>query len=204
MSRISRLNRWVAWAAVGLLPSSPALAEVGASCPVVSAPAAVAALAAAPAARPVRSGDGISVASESTGPYDPQAAAQRREAERRTFERLLTERPVGASSPMPVAPITSAQLEAIERDAGKGRLHVGTALAIGYSVDFSRLDGATTVAEVAFGNGLLRAAPAAAVWEAEIVLRAGQRAAPAFPARRSRPRRRTVRLQRGRAGGRTV
>lgn len=169
MPRISRLNRWAAWAAVVLLPVSPAMAESGASCPVASAPAAVAALAASPATRPVRSGDGISVASASTGPYDPQAAAQRREAEHRTFERLLTERPVGTSSPMPVAPITSAQLDTIERSADRGRLHVGTALTIGHNIDFSRLDGATTVAEVAFGNGLLRAGPAAAVWEAEVV-----------------------------------
>lgn len=170
MPRISRMNPVAAWAAVLLLQSSPALADAGASCPVVSSPAAVAALAAAPVARPVRHGDGISVGSESTGPYDPQAAAQRREAERRTFERILAERPTGASPPTPVAPITPQQIEAIERSADRGRLHVGTALAVGHNVDFSHLGAVpATIAEVAYENGLLRVGPDAATWETQIV-----------------------------------
>jgi hypothetical protein len=168
MPRISRVNPLAAWAAVLLLQSPAALADAGASCPVVSSPAAVATLAAA-AARPVRHGDGISVGSESTGPYDPQAAAERREAERSTFERILTERPTGTSAPTPVAPITPRQIEAIEREADRGRLRVGTALAIGRDVDFARLGAVPAVQEVAFANGLLRAGPAATIWETEIV-----------------------------------
>lgn len=164
------MNRVAVWAAALLLLPSLALADAGgASCPVASSPAALASLAAA-AARPVRHGDGISVASESTGPYDPQAAAERREAERRKFERILEERPVARTTATFAAPITPRQLEAIERDTDGGRLRVGTALAVGRSVDFSRLGAVSAgVEEIAFGNGLLRAGPAAAAWEIEIV-----------------------------------
>lgn len=169
MPRIAYKHRVAAWAAVLLLPSLALADAGGASCPVASAPAAVAALAAATGARPVRHGDGISVASESTGPYDPQAAAERREAERRTFERLLAERPVAAAGPT-YASITPRQLDSIERETGGGRLRVGTALAIGRRVDFSRLGGIpAAIDEFAFENGLLRGSPAAAAWEIEIV-----------------------------------
>lgn len=172
MPNLSPVNRVAAWATAALLCSSSVLAGQaggGESCPVASPPSAAAGLALASAARPTRRGDGISVRSESTGPYDPQAAAARREAERRLFERLLASRPVLPPSPALALSITPQQRESIERGADGGRLRVGTALAIGQIVDFSRLDAAAaTRSELEFARGTLRLTSAAVVWEVEV------------------------------------
>ncbi|MBO9662400.1 hypothetical protein [Dokdonella sp.] len=172
MPNLSRVNRMAAWATAVLLCSSSVLAAQaggGESCPVASPQSAAAGLAMASAARAPRLGDGISVRSESTGPYDPQAAAARREAERRTFERILASRPVLPASPAFALSITPQQRESIEQGTGGGRLRVGTALAIGQGVDFSRLDRAASArSELEFARGTLRVTAASAVWEVEV------------------------------------
>lgn len=158
----------VAW--VVMLLSPPASASAGeASCPVAPSQSAAAGLAMAPVTRAMRRGDGISLRSESTGPYDPQAAAQRREAERQTFERILVARPLLPAAALSLS-ITPQQRESIEQGNGGGRLRVGTALAIGQKVDFASVDTpALARGDLAFARGVLREHASVLVWEIEVV-----------------------------------
>lgn len=172
MPNLSYARRFAVWAVAALLHSSWALAAAtgsgAASCPLASPPSALPAAAKVPLSRGLQGG-GISVGSASTGPFDPQAAAARREAERQGFERILAARPVLPSSPAFALSITPQQRDTIEQGEDNGRLQVGTALAVGQEVDFSRLDTAATAqGEVAFARGTLRTTAASAVWEIEI------------------------------------
>lgn len=158
--------RAAAWC-VALLCPTLALAAGAAtpSCPV-SPPLAAPSVLGAPMERPVRVGDGLSVSSESTGAYDPQAAAARRAAERETFARLLATRQVLQGAAAVTLAISPSQREAIEREPGDGRLRVGTALAIGRAVQFAAAEagpGDRTAAQ-----GILRMDAAGGTWETEI------------------------------------
>lgn len=173
MREISRTTWICGWLVASLLraPWAGAADANGAACPVAS-PKVVASSLASAAANAATLSDGMRLSSESTGPADAQAAADRREAERAEFERILAARPLLPAAPAIQLTITPAQRAAIEQDApGSGRQKVGTALEVNQSVDFSQLAAGDMKAgsSVTIGRGIVVGkGTAGAVWEIEL------------------------------------